>query len=172
MSFTKGVSFHHETNASSQPTINNNISIQTCNEAGCEIKSENPYAVINSGEVKYEETTTTIEHTPIPNENEFLKRLLRLYMSQKLYWSGKYLVVTAPELVGLISLVLPGYEVDVIINDIEVNCCGTKKELPFDKVESIWVTKDEVRQNFKYVYSNLVALFEEYKVSIKYVLPC
>ena len=33
----------------------------------------------------------------------------------------------------------------------------------------IWITKDEVRQNFKYVYSNLIAIFEEYRISVKFV---
>ena len=165
MSFTKGVSFHHETNASSQPTINNNISIQTSNEAGCEIKTDNPYAAIDSGEVRYAPTDA------VTNETQFLRRVLTYYMNQKLYWSGKYLVLTAQELAELIGLLLPGQNVDVLVSDVEVSCCGATQELPFDKVEAIWITKDEVRQNFKYVFSNLVALFEEYRISIKYVRP-
>lgn len=168
MSFTKGVSFHHETNATSQPTINNNISIQTSNEASCEVKSDNPYATVDTSEVKYEATIPEQQQT-IPNETQFLKCLLNHYMNQKLYWSGKYLVLTAAELVELISLLLPGYDIDVLVNDVEVSCCGKPKELPFDKVESIWITKDDVRENFKYTHSNLVALFESYRISIKYV---
>ena len=173
MSFTKGVSFHHETNASSQPTINNNISIQTRSEASCEVKSDNPYAAVDSTEVRYEETqpipTPEPEQSTMHNENEFLKRLLNHYMNQKLYWSGKYLVLLPSELAELISLLLPGYDVDILVNDVEITCCGAKKELPFDKVESIWITKDDVRQNFKYTRSNLVSVFEEYRISIKYV---
>ena len=168
MSFTKGVSFHHETNASSQPTINNNISIQTNNESGCEIKTDNPYAVIEPGEVRYGQPTNT-PTDGFTNEAQFLRRVLSHYMNQKLYWSGKYLVLTAQELAELIGLLLPGQNVDVLVSDVEVSCCGASRELPFDKVESIWITKDDVRQNFKYVFSNLVALFEEYQISIKYV---
>ena len=169
MSFTKGVSFHHETNATSQPTINNNISIQTSNEAGCEIKTDNPYAAIDSGEVRYDPTNTPTDG--VANETQFLRRVLSYYMNQKLYWSGKYLVLTAQELAELIGLLLPGQNVDVLVSDVEVNCCGASHELPFDKVEAIWITKDDIRQNFKYVFSNLVALFEEYRISIKYVRP-
>ena len=55
MSFTKGLSFHHETNASSQassnPTITNNISIHATNDLS---EASSPYKVLEPGEVKYE----------------------------------------------------------------------------------------------------------------------
>ena len=166
MSFTKGVSFHHETNASSQPTINNNISINASNE----LKTDtNPYATVEeSHEVLYPPPSS--EQVALPNETEFLKKVLSHYMNQKLYWSGKYLVITAAELIELIELLLPGCGSDVVLSDVDVSCCGASRELPFDKVEAIWITKDDVRSNFKYAHSNLIAVFEEYRISVKFVL--
>ena len=49
MSFTKGISFHHETNANSNPTINNNITVNTSSE----VKTENPYSALETSEVRY-----------------------------------------------------------------------------------------------------------------------
>ena len=166
MSFTKGVSFHHETNATSQPTINNNISINATNEMKAD-DGGNPYATV-------ETSTNEVLYAPppesLPNETAFLRKVLSHYMNQKLYWSGKYLVITAAELVELINILLPGSVIDVVLSDVDVSCCGASHELPFDKVEAIWITKDDTRQNFKYAYSNLVAVFEEYRISIKFVL--
>ena len=167
MSFTKGVSFHHETNATSQPTINNNISINASNEVKTDVGG-NPYATVEeSHEVLYPPPS---EQVALPNETEFLKKVLAHYMNQKLYWSGKYLVITAAELIELIELLLPGCGIDVVLSDVDVSCCGASRELPFDKVEAIWITKDDVRSNFKYAHSNLIAVFEEYRISVKYVL--
>ena len=72
MSFTKGVSFHHETNASSQPNITNNISINASNELKGNESIE---------QVKVEQSCEpSIKEVPnessVPNENEFLKKVL------------------------------------------------------------------------------------------------
>ena len=100
MSFTRGISFHHETNASSQPTINNNISITASNE----VSESNPYKVLDSSEVKYEPSHEVQTESLEPNnENAFLRKVLDVYMNQKLYWSNKFLVLSADELLELIQ---------------------------------------------------------------------
>ena len=168
MSFTKGVSFHHETNASSQPTINNNISIQTSNEAGYEIKTDNPYAAIDSGGVRYDQTTNT--EPTLPNETLFLKKVLNIYMGQKFYFSGKYLVLTANELLDLLSTLLPNRQIQINADDFDVECCGSSHQVPYAKIASIWVDDEQhQQQNFKYAHSNLVAVFENYKISTKFI---
>ena len=160
MSFTRGVSFHHETNASSQPTINNNITVN----ASSEVKNENPYSTLESSEVRYE---PTIEQSNVERENEFLRKVLAIYMDQKFYFSGKYLVLTSDELLDLIQTLLPNKSIVITSADIEVDCCGVK-DAPIRKIESIWVGEGEEQTNFKYGYSNLVALFDSYKISIKF----
>ena len=163
MSFTRGLSFHHETNAASQPTINNNISIN----ASSEIKNNESSERV---EVKVEQPVEQIEHSSIPNENEFLKKVLAIYMSQKFYFSGKYIVLTPDELLDLIQTLLPNKSVVITTNDIDdVSCGGFIKDAPIKKVDSIWVEDDTARQSFKYQYSNLVGLLDQYKISIKFV---
>ena len=167
MSFTKGVSFHHETNAASQPTINNNISINTSNE----LRTSNPNLKLESGEVRYtsQADVQLSEPSNVEKENEFLRKVLSIYMSQKFYYSGKFLVLASNELLELIQSLLPDKSIVITSNDIEdVGCCSFK-DVPIKKVDSIWVGEGDVQQNFKYAYSNLVALLEDYRISIKFV---
>ena len=173
MSFTKGLSFHHETNASSQassnPTITNNISIHASNE----LSESSPYKVLEPGEVKYDKPVQQVqtEPTPIYNENEFLKKVLWLYMNQKIYWQNKSLILLPDELLELIQTLLPDKAITINCADVEeLGCCGiSSKDIPVKKVDSIWVSTDDVQQNFKYCYSNQVSLLDQYKISIKYV---
>ena len=163
MSFTRGISFHHETNASSQPTINNNITVN----ASSEVKSENPYSTLESSDgVRYAQPH---EHSSVERENEFLRKVLAIYMDQKFYFSGKYLVLTSDELLELLQTLLPDKGIVITSGDIDIDCCGFAKEAPIRKIESIWVGEGEQRTNFKYQYSNLVALLDSYKISIKFV---
>ena len=90
-------------------------------------------------------------------------------MNQKLYWQNKYLVLGSNELLELIQTLLPDNNIVITSNDIEeVGCCGGL-DVPVKKIDSIWISKGDVQQNFKYCYSNIVALLDEYKISIKYV---
>ena len=158
MSFTRGVSFHHETNAASQPTINNNISINASNE----VNGEKPIiSVSSSHEVN--------EPSLVPNENDFLKKVLTIYMSQRFYFSGKFIVLTPDELLDLIQTLLPGKGVVIRTNDIDDAGCCSFKDTPIKKIDSIWIEDESAKQSFKYQYSNLVSLFDAYRISIKFV---
>ena len=175
MSFTKGVSFHHETNASSQatsnPTITNNISIHATNE----LSESTQYKVLEPGEVRYDKQSQPVQteshdQASIINENEFLKKVLAIYMNQKIYWQNKSIVLKPDELLDLIDTLLPDKQITITINDLdEVNCCGFIKDIPIKKVDTIWVSTNDVQENFKYCYSNLVSLLDQYKISIKFV---
>ena len=162
MSFTKGISFHHETNASSQPTINNNISINASNE----LSQSNPSVVVES----FNEASEKPIEQSIPNENTFLKKVLDIYMNQRFYFSGKYIVLTPDELLDLINTLLPNKGVVITTNDIneDIGCCSFK-DIPIKKVDNIWIDDEAAKQSFKYQYSNLVSLFDQYKISIKFV---
>ena len=157
MSFTKGLSFHHETNSVSQPTINNNISISASNE----LSQSNPNVIVEHKEV---------EKSLVERENEFLRKVLTIYMSQRFYFSGKYIVLTSEELLELLQTLLPDKSIVITSRDIDdIGCCGFVKDVPLKKVESIWVNEGDQQTSFKYGYSNLVALLDTYKVSIKFV---
>ena len=160
MSFTKGVSFHHETNSVSQPTINNNISIKASNE----LSQSN--IVIDSNQEDEKKIEQSVDSSPVQNETEFLKKVLAIYMSQRFYFSGKHIVLTPDELLELLNILIPNKPIVIITNDPEPECC---KDAPIKKVETNWIDNDEQRVNFKYAYSHLVSLFEDYRISIKFV---
>lgn len=166
MSFTKGISFHHETNAASQPTINNNISINASNE----LNQSNPSVVIETKEPNHEVAYPPIESPVIERENQFLRKVLDLYMNQQVYWSGKFIVLKADELLELLHILLPNTELKLFTDDIEVNCCGASKDIPYAKINSITFDDEKHNQlNLKYAKSDIVALLNQYRISVKYV---
>ena len=168
MSSSKSVfAIHHETNASSQPTINNNISINASNE----VKIEEPdFQPVESNKPSNKEQQP-IEPSLIERENEFLKKILELYMNQQVYWSGKFIVLKPDELLDLIKILLPNTQLKLFTNEQEeITCCGVRKEVPYVKVDSIWFDDDKHNQlNLKYEHSEIVALLEQYRISIKYI---
>jgi len=165
MSFTKGVSFHHETNASSQPNITNNISINASNE----MTNTNPNVIIESNEPSIKEPQP-IESSVVERENQFLKKVLELYMNQQVYWSGKFIVLKADELLELLHILLPKTQLKLFTDDIEVNCCGATKDTPYAKVDSITFDDEQGNQlNLKYAKSDIVSLLNQYRISVKYV---
>ena len=108
MSFTKGISFHHETNASSQPTINNNISIRASNE----LSQSN--IVIDSVKKDERVVEQSVDSTTIQNETEFLKKVLDIYMNQRFYFSGKHIILKPDELLELLTILLPDKSINII----------------------------------------------------------
>ena len=170
MSFVKGVSFTHKTesNSSSQPTINNNISINASSKV--EIEEPNFEPVESSQQVVYPPIEKPIEPSAVERENQFLKKVLELFMNQQVYWSGKFVVLKAEELLGLIHILLPKTQLKLFTDDVEVNCCGATKDTPYEKVDSITFDDEQHNQlNLKYEHSEIVALLNQYRISIKYV---
>ena len=158
--FTKGVSFSHETNSVSQPNITNNITVNSSNE----VNSEKPTVIVDSGE-----KSVQVQSVESNSENAFLKKVLSIYMNQKFYWQNKFLVLTPDELLALIQTLLPDKGIVINTNDIEdVGCCSFSN-IPVKKIDGIWIEENDNKQSFKYAYSNLVSLFDEYRISIKYV---
>ena len=174
---TKGVSLTHENLSSSNPIINNNISI-TNNDTKdnqspsieCVVKSEGETQLNQEPNERIQLTTTERiqgQSVDLKAENEFLKAILRIYVSQKLYFSGKHIICTPQELIQLIQLLTNG-EVEIETEQIEVSCLGNPKT-PFSKVLNLWVTKDDCKCVFKYAYSQFLSLFDEYNISLKVV---
>ena len=99
-----------------------------------------------------------------------LKKVLDIYMNQRFYFSGKYIVLTPDELLDLINTLLPNKGGVITTNDIneDIGCCSFK-DIPIKKVDNICIDDEAAKQSFKYQYSNLVSLFDQYKISIKFV---
>ena len=165
-SITKGVSITHENLSTSNSVINNNINIK--NERGdAQIEAKTD----DVGDVHYDNPYEKIcEPTvqELTSQNEFLKAILAIYMNQKLYFSGKFIVCTPDELIELIKLLTLCETVELEVDPIEVSCCGNT-DLPYSKINNIWVVKDNQRSIFKYTYPQFLSIFDECKVSLKVV---
>ena len=120
---TKGVSLAHENVSSANPIINNNISIQQ------DISDEKSIQVIEKQSVEDNNISNNQESIPqsdpslIQSENSFLKAILKIYIGQKLYFNGKYIVCTLQELIELLQLITNG-EIDIEVEPFDVACCG------------------------------------------------
>ena len=163
-SITKGVSVTHENLSTSNPIINNNINIKNTSEieAKGEVQYENPYSNVQ------ERSVNEVSITDLQSQNEFLKVILNIYMNQKLYFSGEYIVCTPDELIDLIKLLTLCEQVEIETESIEVSCLGNPK-LPYAKIINIWTVKDGQRSIFKYTYPQFLSIFDECKVSLKVV---
>ena len=163
-SITKGVSVTHENLSTSNPIINNNINIKNTSEieAKGEVHYENPYSNVQ------ERSVNEVSITDLQSQNEFLKVILNIYMNQKLYFSGKYIVCTPDELIDLIKLLTLCEQVEIETESIEVSCLGNPK-LPYAKIINIWTVKDGQRSIFKYTYPQFLSIFDQCKVSLKVV---
>ena len=168
---TKGVSLSHENTSSSNPIINNNISISNCDngdEKSIQVieKQSIEDTIINNNQESIPQSDPSL----IQSENNFLKAILNIYIyiyiGQKLYFSGKYIVCTLQELIELIQLITNG-EVDIETEPFEVACCGSNSS--YSKVANIWINKDGQRSIFKYSYSQFLSFFDEYKISLKVI---
>ena len=170
MSFVRGVSFAREDKQSitNQPTINNNISIN----ASSEVKIEEPNfePVESSQKVVYPPIEKPVEPSAVERENQFLKKVLELFMNQPVYWSGKFMVLKAEELLGLLHILIPKTQLKLFTDEIDLGCCGVNKEAPYEKIDSITYDDEQHNQlNLKYAKSDIIALLNQYRISTKFV---
>ena len=105
----------------------------------------------------------------LKSQNEFLKMVIEIYMNQKLYYSGKFIVCSKDELILLIQS-LTGGIVEIETEPIDVDCgCVSSSKLPYIKISNIWITLNDTRTIFKYDYANYLTLFDSYRISLKLV---
>ena len=103
------------------------------------------------------------------NENDFLKSIIKIYMSEPFTYKGKSIICSADELIQLVQI-LTGGTVTIDTSELDIDCgCCSGQDLPIKNVNKIWVTKDEETTVFRYSYPHFLNLFEIYKISLKYI---
>lgn len=197
-SYTKGVSLSHQNVSQSNPVIQNTISIKAnadnieqmpTNEKN-DVILNNPYNEVHYDsptDMQNTETQTDQQNVVCRNanvsvaginanvidqlksQNEFLKMVIEIYMNQKLYYSGKFIVCSKDELILLIQS-LTGGIVEIETEPIDVDCgCVSSSKLQYIKISNIWITLNDTRTIFKYDYANYLTLFDSYRISLKLV---
>lgn len=178
LNVTRGVSLSHDTQATASPTVTTNINIQsspptTAVEAAVEAYPE--VKPIQEREVELPPVLTSEQQSLASpyfnevNENDFLKSIIKIYMSEPFTYKGKSIICSADELIQLVQI-LTGGTVTIDTSELDIDCgCCSGQDLPIKNVNKIWVTKDEETTVFRYSYPHFLNLFEIYKISLKYI---
>ena len=79
-----------------------------------------------------------------------------------------YVICSVPVLENLIETLTGCDDCSIDIADFESGCCGSvnKRIVPITK---IWTRNGDSSEVFKYRYSQYLQIFEEYKISLKFV---
>ena len=96
---------------------------------------------------------------------KFLQLVLQSYIDNPIRYNG-LIICTVDLLKQLIQTLTGCDEVTIELEDIEVECCKQSKIQPINK---IWCRKDDSAEIFKYKYSNLLQIFESYRISLKFI---
>ena len=96
---------------------------------------------------------------------KFLQLVLQSYINNPIKYNG-LIICTVPLLENLIETLTGCDDCSIELGDLDVECCKQSKIQPINK---IWCRKGSDNQIFKYKYSNLLQVFEQYKISLKLV---
>lgn len=122
---------------------------------------ENDYPV-------YERSVELDDETQKLNDSvEFLKLVVRAYQDNVIYFN-KYVVLVEDDLTNMLQSILHATEINYLYDDDYVaKCC---QKTGFAKISKIMIKRDEKVENLKYNYPEIYDVFDNYNISLKYVL--
>ena len=123
-----------------------------------------------------EKIVTEINVNEVPHitydEASFLRFVLSLYMEKNVITEYNEIICSENELKRLIIL-LTGCDNCIItaVNPLEdISCCSINNiTCPYILITKIQIVYGEKMYIFKYVRSDLIALFDEYRISLKFI---
>ena len=134
-----------------------------------DVKLDNiaPEEIVTKASIATPEEIVTKNKEDSISTISFLKLILQSYMNNPIKYNG-YVICTVPLLEQLIEIITGCDDCSIEIPDLELGCCGSiqNKILPITK---IWVRNGDSSEIFKYRYSNLLHIFEEYRISLKFI---
>ncbi len=145
-----------------------------------EIESQyeaNPYKSLQPGEVSYQCRDVNLEEPAEKLTKEdsidtinFLKLVVQAYMNNPIKYNG-YVICSVPVLENLIETLTSCDNCDVETADIDVGCgCSASSKPHIVPITKIWVRNNDSNDIFKYKYSQFLQTFEQYNISLKFVL--
>ena len=163
----------HKTNQTTNQTVNVILPQAESKPNESTPPADNPYQAIDSGTVQYKDREVKLDEPAEKLTAEdststinFLKLLLQSYMSNPIKFNG-YVICSIPVLEHLIETLTSCDSCDIEVNDVDAGCCGTSTRIiPINK---IWVRNGETTEIFKYRYSQFLQVFEQYRISLKFV---
>ena len=121
---------------------------------------------IKTRDVNLEEPAEKLSEKDKISTINFLKLVLESYINNPIKYNG-FIICSLPTLENLIETLSGCDDCSIDIPDVEPQCCGTNNQriVPIIK---IWVRNGDSSEIFKYKYSNLLQVFEEYHISLKF----
>ena len=147
------------------------------NEAENNVASEAGInANVDENNENNEKIVTEINVNEVPHiaydEASFLRFVLSLYMEKNVITEYNEIICSENELKMLITL-LTGCDNCIItaVNPLEdISCCSINNiTCPYMLITKIQIVYGEKMYIFKYVRSDLIALFDEYRISLKFI---
>lgn len=139
-------------------------------------EAENNVANVDENNENNEKIVTEINVNEVPHiaydEASFLRFVLSLYMEKNVITEYNEIICSENELKRLIIL-LTGCDNCIItaVNPLEdISCCSINNiTCPYMLITKIQIVYGEKMYIFKYVRSDLIALFDEYRISLKFI---
>ena len=148
------------------------------NEAENNVATQNAelHSNVDENNENNEKIVTEINVNEVPHiaydEASFLRFVLSLYMEKNVITEYNEIICSENELKRLIIL-LTGCDNCIItaVNPLEdISCCSINNiTCPYMLITKIQIVYGEKMYIFKYVRSDLIALFDEYRISLKFI---
>ena len=117
-------------------------------------------------EVKLNEPAEHLNNEDSISTINFLKLVLKAHLDNPVKLNS-IVICSVPVLENIIETLTGCDDCSVEYGDVEVKCCKNINNIV--PISKIWVQTNGNNEVFKYKYSNYLQLFEEYKISLKFV---
>ena len=131
----------------------------------------------DTGAVEYKTRDISLNETETPEPEaftnsdtiasiNFLKLVLESYLNNPIKYNG-YIICSVPLLEQLIETISSCDDCSVEVADFDIGCCSKCSHIV--PITKIWVKNKDSTEVFKYKYSELLQVFEQYHISLKFV---
>lgn len=156
----------NQNTASTASTITNNINVisRTTDETEV-IEVQQNDSVNEIQQQQLSDVNVQHQYDALVRENRALRLILDINKSNPLIVND-FIVAQEEKLGDLIQALTGADEVEIVADELGVGCISKNR---YRKVQSIYVKKGDVSENFKYSYGDANRLLNDEKISIKFV---
>lgn len=117
-----------------------------------------------------EARATSGEESNDKAELYFLRKVLDIYRTQKLYFRNKKIICSPDDLKELIRIISGCDSVELEYSPLDVRCsCIDSNSIPLQEINKIWVITATDRVIFNYAYTKCLSFFARYDISLEFI---
>ena len=156
---------NHRSSQTTNQTVNVILPRESKVEQSQQLPEESSIHYTNR-EVKLNEPAEHLNNEDSISTINFLKLVLKAHLDNPVKLNS-IVICSVPVLENIIETLTGCDDCSVEYGDVEVKCCKNINNIV--PISKIWVQTNGNNEVFKYKYSNYLQLFEEYKISLKFV---